>query len=242
VTSVVRLQDAARRNEAMAAMGALVAGVAHEVRNPLFSMSATLDALEARQGAGAGGRHMEILHGQLDRLQQLMGELLDYGRPPALATADVGFDAVARQAVDEGAALARERGVELVADVPAGLPRIRADQARLAQVYVNLITNAIHYSPQGARVVVRARLAGENGSQWLETVVEDAGRGFPAEDLPRIFEPFFSRRPGGTGLGLALVQRIVEQHGGSVTAGNRPEGGAAVVVRLPLAGAQVAQG
>jgi len=84
-------------------------------------------------------------------------------------------------------------------------------------------------------VTVRARGVRDNGTSWLETVVEDAGQGFRSEDLPRIFEPFFSRRPGGTGLGLALVHRIVEQHGGSVMAGNRADGGAVVAVRLPLA-------
>jgi PAS domain S-box-containing protein len=240
VTAVVRLQDAARRNEAMAAIGALVAGVAHEVRNPLFSMTATLDALEARRRTSqAGARHIQILRGQLDRLQQLMRELLEYGKPPELAPADVGFDAVARQALEDCAALACEHRVEVALDLPPSLPLLRADRARLAQVYVNLLTNSIHYSPEGSRVVMRARVIRDGGAVWLETFVEDAGRGFPAEDLPRIFEPFFSRRPGGTGLGLALVQRIVEQHGGSVTAGNRREGGAVVTVRLPLARAEV---
>jgi len=235
VTPVVQLQDSVRRNEAMAAMGALVAGVAHEVRNPLFSMTATLDAFEARFTAErAGQRHIQVLRTQLDRLQQLMRELLEYGKPPQLAISSVGFDAVVRQAMEEIALVAREHEVSLELDVPDGLPQIRADRARLAQVYVNLLTNAILHSPEGAHVTVRARGVRDNGTSWLETVVEDAGQGFRSEDLPRIFEPFFSRRPGGTGLGLALVHRIVEQHGGSVMAGNRADGGAVVAVRLPL--------
>lgn len=235
VTPVVLLQDSVRRNEAMAAMGALVAGVAHEVRNPLFSMTATLDAFEARLSAEqTSQRHIRVLRTQLDRLQQLMRELLEYGKPPQLSIGTVRFDLIARQAIDESALVAREHGVTLETDVPSHLPLVRADRARLAQVYVNLLTNAIHHSPEGAHVVIRARDARENGASWLQTEVEDAGQGFRTDDLPRIFEPFFSRRPGGTGLGLALVQRIVEQHGGSVAAANRSGGGAVVVVRLPL--------
>jgi len=235
VTPVVLLQDSARRNEAMAAMGALVAGVAHEVRNPLFSMTATLDAFEARLSAEqASQRHIRVLRSQLDRLQQLMRELLEYGKPPQLSLGPVGFDQVARQAAEESALIAREHGVAIEIDVPPALPLVRADRARLAQVYVNLLTNAIHHSPEGARVAIRARDVRENGASWLETEVEDSGKGFRPEDLPRIFEPFFSRRPGGTGLGLALVQRIVEQHGGAVAAANRADGGAVVSVRLPL--------
>jgi PAS domain S-box-containing protein len=112
VTSVVRLQDSVRRNEAMAAMGALVAGVAHEVRNPLFSMTATLDAFEARQGAArADQRHVGVLRAQLERLRQLMRDLLDFGKPAQVAIAPVEFDEVVRQAVDESALVARERGV-----------------------------------------------------------------------------------------------------------------------------------
>jgi len=238
VTAVVRLQDSVRRHEAMAAMGALVAGVAHEVRNPLFSMTATLDAYEARLGAEqVGQRHIKVLRTQLDRLQQLMRELLEYGKPPQLSLSMAGIDIVASQAVDECSLLARDRGVTLDVEILPGLPCIRVDRARLTQVYVNLLTNAVHHAPDGTRVTLRAREVFQDGTAWLETAVEDAGEGFRPDDLPRIFEPFFSRRPGGTGLGLALVHRIVEQHGGTVVAANRPHGGATVMVRLPIAAA-----
>jgi signal transduction histidine kinase len=100
---------------------------------------------------------------------------------------------------------------------------------------VNLITNAIHHSSAGGSVRVGAHALRQNGTVWLETTVDDSGSGFNPDDLDRVFEPFFTRRRGGTGLGLALVQRIVEQHGGVVTAENRPEGGATVRVRLPVA-------
>lgn len=238
VTSVVRLQDSVRRNEAMAAMGSLVAGVAHEVRNPLFSMTATLDAFEARHGPDhPEQRHVQVLRSQLERLQQLMRELLEYGKPPQLHLEPVRFESVMEQALEESAHLSNGNGIVVERAFENGLPAVRGDRARLVQVYVNLITNAIHHSSDGARVRVDAQALRQNGSVWLETTVEDSGPGFNPDDLDRVFEPFFTRRHGGTGLGLALVHRIVEQHGGGVTAENRPGGGATVRVRLPVANA-----
>jgi len=237
VSPVVRLQDAVRRNEAMAAMGSLVAGVAHEVRNPLFSMSATLDAFEARHGKDhPDQRHVQVLRSQLERLQQLMRELLEYGKPPQLHLEPVRFEMIVDQAFEESAHLISESGIVVERAFENEMPAVRGDRARLVQVYVNLITNAIHHSSAGGSVRVGAHALRQNGTVWLETTVEDTGSGFNPDDLDRVFEPFFTRRRGGTGLGLALVQRIVEQHGGAVTAENRPEGGATVRVRLPVAG------
>jgi len=131
------------------------------------------------------------------------------------------------------------------------------DQRRLVQAFENLVKNAIQHSPPGGEVVISARECTLDEAQlspesptfwamalksaetpagdvpWLECTVSDAGPGFRPEDLPRVFDPFFTRRRGGTGLGLAIAQRIVEAHGGHVLAGNRPEGGATLVVRIP---------
>jgi PAS domain S-box-containing protein len=235
VTRVVELQDSVRRNEAMAATGALVAGVAHEVRNPLFSMTATLDAFEARCGKEQGGRrHIQVLRTQLERLRQLMQELLEYGKPPRLKLAATSFEHVARQVLEETAHVVQECGVTVVINIDKKLPLIRADHARLVQVYVNLVSNAVQHSPEQSTIVLRAQETNEDGTRWLEASVEDCGEGFNSSDLSRVFEPFFTRRGGGTGLGLALVQRIVEQHGGVVSARNGDEGGAVVSVRIPV--------
>jgi signal transduction histidine kinase len=104
------------------------------------------------------------------------------------------------------------------------------DPGRLAQVFQNLIENAVQHSRAGGVV----RIVGSRAGNEARIAVLDDGPGFAAKDLPRIFEPFFSRRRGGTGLGLPIVQRIVEQHGGRVEAANRDEGGASVAVLLPI--------
>jgi signal transduction histidine kinase len=109
------------------------------------------------------------------------------------------------------------------------------DEARMLQVFSNLIENAIQHSKRGGNVTLAARVVESHGGRAVECTVADEGAGFAPGDLTRAFEPFFSRRRGGTGLGLSIVQRIVEQHGGSIIAANRPTGGAVVAVKLPAA-------
>lgn len=230
-----RLQASLRRSETMSAMGALVAGVAHEVRNPLFGISSILDAMDARLGAREEyQRYVSVLRGQLDRLAELMRELLEYGRPQSLELSPGSTEDVVALAVDSCRPLAERSEVKLVNDVRRGFAPVAMDRRRLLQVFQNLIENAIQHSPRHGVVGVEAEETREDGLRWIACAVKDSGPGFRSEELARIFEPFFSRRRGGTGLGLSIVQRIVEEHGGRISVANRPEGGAVMTVRLPL--------
>jgi PAS domain S-box-containing protein len=229
-----RLQTALRRSEVMAAMGTLVAGVAHEVRNPLFGMSATLDAMQARFAERPElERYLGVLRGEIDRLGGLMRDLLAYGKPYAVTLTCGPLSEVLEAALKHCADAAAAAEVALVY-APAPDPAALAmDATRLCQVFENLLQNAIQLSPRGASVELSVRAEARDGAGWLVCVVADRGPGFGAEDLERVFDPFVSRRPGGTGLGLSIVQRIVEEHGGTVSAANRPGGGAELTVRLP---------
>ena len=109
------------------------------------------------------------------------------------------------------------------------------DRRRLLQVFQNLLDNAVRHAPAKSVVSVEAEGMQADGEAWIDCRVKDEGPGFRSEDLPRVFEPFFTRRRGGTGLGLSIVQRIVEDHGGRIFAGNRADGGAVLTVRLPVA-------
>jgi PAS domain S-box-containing protein len=227
-----RLQESLRRSETMSALGSLVAGVAHEVRNPLFSISATVDALESElTSQGQHEDYTRLLRSQVSRLTTLMRDLLDYGKPFVLKPEKVRPGDVFRRALRSCGRIARDSSVSLVDVLPAELPQIEMDPNRMEQALENLVSNAIQHSAKGATVRASAGPAG-NG-EWLEFRVEDEGEGISPEDLPRLFEPFFSRRKGGTGLGLSLVQRIVEAHGGDVAAANRAGGGAVFTARLP---------
>jgi signal transduction histidine kinase len=238
VTEQARLQVSLRRAETMSALGTLVAGVAHEVRNPLFSMSATLDAFEARHGLREEYRpHLDVLRAQLQRLTRLMRDLLEYGKPASLDLVVLNPDALLRQAEEACEATARDAQVRIDHGDRGTVPALRGDRTRLVQVFTNVVENALQHSPPGSVVRVETAATWAQGAPWVEVRVHDAGPGFAEPDLARVFEPFFTKRRGGTGLGLSLVQRIVEQHGGEVTARNHPSGGAEVSVRLPAVSA-----
>ncbi len=229
------LQESLRRSETMSALGSLVAGVAHEVRNPLFSITATVDAIESELGGRPEYAELTtLLRSQVRRLTQLMRDLLDYGSPPALRRTPVRLGEILTRARRACSALAGERAVKVVEDVSADVPQVSLDAERMEQVVQNLLANAIQHSPPGGTVrMVARRSAAADGP--LELSVEDEGAGVAPEDLPRLFEPFFSRRKGGTGLGLSVVQRIVEAHGGRITVANRAAGGAVFTLLLPAA-------
>jgi len=234
VTDFVAVQEQLRGARLMEAMGALVAGVAHEVRNPLFSISATVDAMEAGARAQADfGEHLVLLRAQVVRLTRLMQDLLDYGRPAELSPRPSRLEAVVERAARACTELAQERKVRLELDLAQDLPTLHADAARLEQVCQNLIANALQHSPRGSLVRVAGRVDREVAPPQVLCTVEDSGPGLPAGQLARIFEPFFTRRKGGTGLGLSIVQRLVEAHGGEVRAMNLARGGARFEIRLP---------
>jgi signal transduction histidine kinase len=229
LTELVALQQALRRNETMAAMGNLVAGVAHEVRNPLFGVLASLDALDARfQGNADLQQFGEVLRANVRRLSLVMEDLLAYGKPPPLALKPTSVEPVLRAALRTRAAAAAARGVSLELLLASPGPVLAHDE-RLQRVFENLIDNAVLHSRAGSTVRVEAASRGDG----VVCTVRDRGPGIDTADLRRIFEPFFSKRRGGTGLGLAIAQRIVEEHRGTIEARNGEGGGAELIVTLP---------
>jgi signal transduction histidine kinase len=230
VTKTVELQRAVLRSEAMGAMGELLAGVAHEVRNPLFAITALLDAWSLQPGVQQVP-FLQMLRQEVMRMRQLMEELLEYGRPFSSQLVLGDLQSVAAEAVSILDPACKARGLSIRADVSG---RVRMDRARMLRVFLNLLQNAIDHSDTGATIEVESRLRPNTKPGMLDIFFRDHGKGFMAADLPKVFNPFFTRRPGGTGLGLPIVHRIVEEHGGAITAGNHAEGGALITVQLPL--------
>jgi signal transduction histidine kinase len=234
VTTTVTLQESVRRGEQLAAMGELVAGVAHEVRNPLFGMTATLDAYEGAVGATADGAEMiSALRSWIGRLTGLMEDLLEYGKTWHVDLAPGELDDALAHAVSACAHLADAAGIVIETDVSDHNLTMLMDHGRLVRALQNVVMNAIQHSPPGGRVEVAARRLTGTERGTLQLDVRDAGPGFVPGDVPKIFEPFFTRRRGGTGLGLPIVLRITDEHGGTVRALNAEGGGGLVQLQFP---------
>lgn len=232
-----------RRNEMLAALGALVGGVAHEVRTPLFGITATLDAMQARLGERPEtAKYVTILRTEAGRLERLMRDLLDYGRPPRPESAPFtildAIEQALRARAPEGAN--GEPGIEL--RLAADLSVLHGDVEAVVRALLNLIQNAVQHTPAEGTVIIEAFEEQNSRGTRLVCIVRDTGPGFREADLPRVMDPFYSLRKGGTGLGLPIVKRVVEDHGGHVSAGNDPRGGAVVRIEFPvLRGAERAE-
>jgi PAS domain S-box-containing protein len=227
------MEAALRRSETMAAMGALVAGVAHEVRNPLFGMSALLDAYAEELSHPDLAELAPGLREQVVRLTSLTTELLDFGRPVKITQHPGLLGELIDEVIASRARKATAAGVTLRSTIDRAPLWIQMDRSRLRQVFENLVDNALQHVSAGGSVTIAASAVVLGEWRGIECTVADDGPGFDPADLTRVFEPFFTHRAGGVGLGLSIVQRIVEEHAGQVRAGNRSEGGAMVTVRLP---------
>jgi len=247
VSEVVEMERELRRAERLAAVGRLSAGMAHEIRNPLAAISGAIQMLRAEGGSPRrdedARRLMDIVLRETDRLNRLLTEFLEYARPAPARPEDVAVEEVVGEVLAIFDA-SRPAAVEVAAEVAAGL-RVRADAGQLRQLLWNLVLNATQAMPDGGTVTLSAQPSGppqessgvgrkdpqEGG--WVELAVRDGGAGIPADVLERVFEPFFTTKPGGTGLGLATVHRIVVEHGGSIRVQSAEGKGTSVLVRLP---------
>ncbi|BDU77662.1 PAS domain-containing sensor histidine kinase [Mesoterricola sediminis] len=227
--------DITERRRAEESLRALVGGVVHEIRNPVYGISINLDAMEATFGEEP--RYMpfvEALRESADRITSLMNDLKDYGEPRTLNPEPCLLRALLEEAVRSCEAQAAQKRCQVTVRMDDPRLVLPLNGRRMHQVVRNLVENALHHSPVGGRVALRGRREAREGHEWWILAVEDQGSGFAPDTLARAFEPFFTRRKGGTGLGLSIVKRVVEEHGGSVEVGNRPQGGAIVTVKLPV--------
>jgi PAS domain S-box-containing protein len=202
------------RADRLAAMGELTAGVAHEVRNPLGVIRASVQLLDDAQVDHARIHEAaEVIKQEIDRLDRVIKALLDFGRPskPTLVKTDI--NSVLEDVVLFTNRFAKQHGVHIEERFDTELPDVFGDPDQLKQVFLNLVTNAVQAIGDGeGLIVIETRAEGD----YVETTVMDDGPGISAHDLPKVFDPFFTKRAEGTGLGLTIVHRIIDEHEGHI--------------------------
>ncbi|HEY4180691.1 MAG TPA: ATP-binding protein [Kofleriaceae bacterium] len=233
LTELRRLEQDHQRDERLVTVGHLAAGIAHEIRNPLASISGSIELLKAAPQASEDDRTlMTIVHREIDRLNELIGDLLDYANPRARQPVD--FDLATL--VDEVLQVARGdqafAQVELASEIAGPLP-IHADPAKLRQVVWNLVRNAADAASLGGKHV---RVTASSDGDFSTIAVADDGPGISPEKIPKVFDPFFTTKAKGTGLGLATCHAVVTEHGGRIDVDSELGKGTKMVVRLPTKG------
>jgi len=209
VSELVMLRAKAEHAERLAALGRLAAGLAHEIRNPLGSISGSVELVRDAGSLDEEDRRLlDLVLEEAARLDDLVGTMLSLGRPSAPERAELDVAALARQVIEVARSKAHV-AIELVADDDA---RAYADGSQLRQVLWNLIKNAAQFSPRGSSVEVRV----QRRAAGVAVEIEDHGEGIAPADLEHIFDMFFTKRPHGVGVGLALVKQILDAHGARI--------------------------
>jgi signal transduction histidine kinase len=225
------LSEELRRTENLAALGRLLAGVAHEVRNPLAAVRSTVQLWQRLPDRARTNESMDAVVHSVDRLNELVSRLLYFARAGHDVRRPVDLNAIVRDALELLRAQADGQKVTLGADLDAELPLLSGSAQALQQVVLNLTTNSLQAMPGGGRLDCRTRWLPAQGEAELR--VRDTGPGVPPEARGRLFEPFFTTRAEGTGLGLALCREIVRQHNGRIELADGDGRGAEFVVHLP---------
>ena len=239
------------QSERLAAVGELAAGVAHEIRNPLTSVKLLLQhAIRQASGPTLDESKVRLILEEIGRMETTIQGLLDFSRPPKLNRVTHDLRQTLQRALNLLDARARQQGIEIITQTEDAPLMVDGDTEKLHQVLVNLLINAIEAMPQGGRLSIQA--AGSepsnpgtpNGSsqdqanganeRTAQIIIRDTGEGIANEVLPRLFEPFATTKERGTGLGLAVSRRIVEEHHGTLHARNALDGGAQFTLNIPM--------
>ena len=226
-----RLAAAERR----ASLGHLASGIAHEIRNPLNTIALAVEYLRRRFLPPAASERREFeqttdsLRDEIGRLNGLITNFLSYGKPMRLSPATFDATELAREVARELGPEASLRGIEIT--VRGDRAELAADRDLLKSAFLNVALNAVQMSGAGGRLSIAAY----SDARGIRVRFDDNGPGIPPEHLPKVFEPYFSTREAGVGLGLAMTRKIVHDHGGELSAENLPDGGTRFTFTLPRA-------
>jgi two-component system, NtrC family, sensor histidine kinase PilS len=237
ITKLVELEGQMRRQERLASVGSLAAGIAHEIRNPLASLSGSIQLLKGElQLKGDEQRLMDIVVHETDRLNEIITDFLEYARPKAAHMTAIALEPLLAETI---LLLRNSRGFRDTIHVDCTVDpslHVLGDAQRLRQVFWNLFINACQAMPTGGTLTVSAKLERiYNNPDRVEIIVRDTGGGVSRESLTKIFDPFYTTKNEGTGLGLAIAYRIVEDHQGTISVQSGEGSGTTFIIRIPPA-------
>jgi signal transduction histidine kinase len=220
------------RSEKLAALGQLAAGIAHEIRNPLTSINILIHSLtESLSSENSNREDLKVIEEEIHRINETVDQFLRFAKPapPLLEKTEV------LPIFEETLQLLRpqiERQSISVQRDFRSLPSITIDKEQIKQVILNLLMNAIQAMPEGGQLELKGQVSGDN--QWIQLSIQDSGIGIPPEDINKLFNPFFSTKEGGIGLGLSIAHRIIDQHYGKIEVESSPERGTIFTIWLPI--------
>jgi signal transduction histidine kinase len=236
ITEKRRKEAQLRRAESLASLTTLAAGVAHEIKNPLGSLSIHIQLIrKALQGKGEVEvpfleRHLGVVDEEIERLNKIVVDFLFAVRPMAVQLREADPGELVAGIAEFIKPEAERAGVTVELRLEKDLPRVALDDRLMKQAVLNLVKNALAAMPWGGKL----RLTAERVEDEVRITVEDSGVGISEEDLPKIFEPYFTTKENGTGLGLTITFKIVREHDGEIMVTSHPGQGSAFVIGLPI--------
>jgi signal transduction histidine kinase len=228
------------RSDRLAAVGTLAAGIAHEIRNPLVAVQTFVQLLPERlDDPEFRTTFTQLTSSELERVATLINDLLTFARPAPVTASAVQINDLAEQVTRLLAGQAKKKGVALTTRLARELPPFIVDPEQIKQVFMNLMLNALQATSAGGAVTMAtAQQRGSDGQEYCLIEIQDTGEGIPATHKEEIFNPFFTTKTAGTGLGLFITHQIIKEHGGSIDVESTVGQGTRVLARLPLAGSR----
>jgi two-component system sensor histidine kinase HydH len=231
VTAIRQLENEVARNRHLNSIGSLAAGVAHEIRNPLSSIKGFAVYFKERLANNVEDeKTADIMIQEVERLNRVISQLIEFARPLELKPEKVSVPDLINHAVTLIRQEAQQNQVEIAIDIDANSPRLEADSDKIKQVLLNIFLNSLAAMKIGGKLSIK-HLTGKNN---MTLIINDTGGGIEKSDLPRIYDPYFTSKPAGTGLGLAVVQKIMEAHGGTINVESATGKGTTVILEFPF--------
>lgn len=228
VRSIEKAYEQLAQNEKLAFMGQIATGIAHEIRNPLTSIKGFLQLQQYESSVAS--EHSSIMMDELERINLIVNDLLVLGKPNTLNLKVTNIESILNYVVKLTFNQATANNVTFTVNINPSLPHIHCDENRMKQVFINLFKNAIEAMPKGGKITV---IADKKNSEEICIVCRDEGNGIPQENIDRLQEPFFSTKENGTGLGLMVSYRIIEEHNGRIEVESIPDKGTIFKIYLP---------